>query len=351
MKIKEDILNNEQYILDNLSCNDCFFWNIPYNYGYLISYYKDNNPFILEDLYDKYFDTLEKDDKFILEHIHLRLVKDDNNPYDINTDCKFKEFSYFLKEIKKNSKYITMLKNLYKKTNIEYKYIMSFISKYSETYFFNILYNKPNYSKKDIKKIDYLSKAEKIEDIDSINNLDDFSLNDLINLKKNKSVMPKISGGPDTLGTYSKYFSKESSNREIIRINKNGSFKIVKIDEDNHLDGVIKIYNDLNFKKDSTAIENALNAAKIIESTTFIIEENECFIIVPIPISKKELKKCLKLIKNSYNDAKFGLITYNINNDNIEILNNDFINKEQLVDQILNLENIKTIKKKILKKF
>ena len=142
MKIKEDILNNEQYILDNLSFNDCFFWNIPYNYGYLISYYKDNNPFILEDLYDKYFDTLEKDDKFILEHIHLRLVKDDNNPYDINTDCKFKEFSYFLKEIKTNSKYIEILKNLYEKTNIEYKYIMSFMSKYSETYFFNVLYNK-----------------------------------------------------------------------------------------------------------------------------------------------------------------------------------------------------------------
>ena len=345
-KFKKIVLNDYSFVIDLYQYNfDDYIQFIPKDFGYLIgtinSYSLSKNE--LFKLYNKYFNNLlNKIEIFNLVLSHKQI--DDDNKL-LNNDTKYKklEYVYALKDIFNNKEYYKLLQKLSKKFNISLKDIMLFSNKYKNTDLFLDLYT-IKYNKEISKKIKYLANAKPIINIYNIKSLNDIKLNDLINLEKQEDTKITIYGGPNSSLKRNINFFKDSKNREIRRINIDGSYKINSLSDTNsHFEGVKNIYNDCNISKDyTTSIDIALEMVKKFNSITFIIEKEICFIIMPNKINLEQKNTLLSWLLSANKKGQLGIVLYDNITNKKEIISNEVMDTNEIIDYINNLNINKT---------
>ena len=345
-KFKEIILSDYSFVIDLYQYNfDDRIQFIPKDLGYLIgtinSYSLSRNE--LFKLYNKYFNKLLNG----IEIFNLVCAHKQFDEYNrlLNNDTKYKKLEYVstLKDIFNNKEYYKLLQKLSKKFDISLKDIMLFASKYKNTALFLDLYT-IKYNKEISKKIKYLANSKPIIDKYNIKSLNDIKLSDLINLEKQEDIKVTVYGGPNSTLKRKTTFFKDSNNREIRRVNVDGTYKINGLsDTTSHFEGVKNIYNDYNISKDFTAsIDIALEMIKRINSMTFIIEKEICFIIMPNKISLEQKDIFLNWLLMANKKGKLGIVLYNNETNKKEIISNEVMNTNEIIDYINNLDTNKT---------
>ena len=343
-KFREIILEDEEFILNNLYSLD-FYENLPREYGYLIGLKNIKNiPIkIVFKLYNKYFDNiLNRNDQLKLLKTSILM---DNTDYSFGIENKLKrlEYTHCLKKIYKNIEYYNILKKLSKKSKLNLGYIISFSDKYENTDFFINVCSKKKLTKNEIDKIKYLAISEKILNNNIINNLNNISLNDLINTEKEKSIEIDIYGGPNSKNSSNPLFSIDSSSKEIRRINVDGSIDIKKLTEyDSHSLGVDSIYPKIEFESDYKAyavFEKAIIATKELDSITFVIEGEACLIVSSKHISDEQKKILINWISKSSKHSNIAINIYDKRTDKNEMLLCSEIGKKDTIKYINNLSN------------
>ena len=93
---------------------------------------------------------------------------------------------------------------------------------------------------------------------------------------------------------------------------------------------------------DKTLIERAIEAVKQLSSITFIIENEACYVVSSDNLSEEQINslKDLKIVDK--NKAKFGIITYDIVEDNYKIAyNGESVSFDKLIEYMnsLNIKN------------
>ena len=93
------------------------------------------------------------------------------------------------------------------------------------------------------------------------------------------------------------------------------------------------------------AIERAVEAVKQLSSITFIIENEACYVVSSDNLSEEQINslKDLKIVDE--NKAKFGIITYDIVEDNYKIAYNG---ENVSFDKVIEYMNSLNIKNKVI---
>ena len=315
-KFKEIILEDEKFILNNFFLSLDFYDKLPKEYGYLIGLIKSKNIPIKTTLklYNKFFDgLLYRSDQLKLLKTSIQMDNYDFS-FEIDNNNKILEFAHCLKKIYQNKKYYNILKKLSKK----------------------------RLTKNEINKIKYLSISEKILDNNVINNLNNISLNDLINAEKETGIEIGIYGGPNSKNNNNPLFSIDSSSKEIRRINTDGSIDIKKLDSyGSHSLGIDLIYPELEFNYNDAVFEKAISAIKELDSITLIIEGEACLIVISKDISDAQKNILTNWINESRKESNIAINIYDKATDKNEMLLCNEIGKKDIVKYISNLNDNK----------
>ena len=344
-KIQKDVLTNPNFYTKHNSFK--LFNSLPVECSASLAFYSnirdDNFESNLIYLYSKYFgNILEKNEQLELvkEHI-IELKKSDIFELGL---VKMEQFHYFLNCILEDKNYFSYIENIKRNSNLDFTTILKFLYKYDKTTFFEKLCKtNKKYSEEMINKIEYLSKENRLMDINQISVLDELSLNEIKSLDKEKSdeVVLTIAGGPK--GTGGKIFS-DGYEREIRRIDLDGSVVIFDAKNKSHEFSVELLYPNIKFDKNCTmAIERAIEAAKQISCITFIIEKEACYVVSNNELSQEQIESLYNLKVTEKNNPKFGIITYD------KLLNTSTLvyNGESMTfDQMLEYMNSLSIKNK-----
>ena len=337
-KFKEIVLNDYSFVVDLFQFNfKSRIQFIPNDCGYLIgainSYSLSNNE--LFKLYNKYFNN--KLNKFeILNLVHSHGKIDEKNKL-LNNDIKYmkQQYVYTLKDIYDNPKYLKLLQKLSKKFDISLKDMMLFSSKYKNTQMFINLYSLEK--KHDMtKKIKYLAASKPIKNMHNIKSLDDVSINDLISMEKQEDINIRVYGGPNSSSKKNTTFFNDSYEREIRRINFDGTYKIMKLSSTiSHFEGVKNIYKDYNIdKKENSSINISIEVAKNLNSITFIIEKEICFIIMSSTISEIQEDVFINWLHSSNKKGKLAIVIYNNDTNKKEVINNENMSIKEIINYI-----------------
>ena len=346
LKHKDILYTDESKILNSFSNNYAFFETLPLEYKHLIALYKynkrDKNDDKIKALYEDIFKNKLKDSQILkLIKSHIQIYTDENI-LEINTQYRSYELIYCLKNILNDSKYFDNLEDLSNKSYLELKYIISLAAKYDKTNFFISLCNsKTSFDLETIKKIKYLATSPKIKTINNINNIEDISLNELINLEKENNIDINVQGGPHSSSF--DFFDDNSLESEVRRINPDGACIIDEV-VIGHVGSLKHIYEELKLNdKDVTSIEISSIAAKKLNTITFIIENEMCIIVLPNVITVAQKETCTNQINRAIDNSKFGIILYNLNTNQIEIISSNALGKEEAIQYISNIDNVKTL--------
>ena len=342
-KFKEIILEDEKFILDNFFLSLDFYDKLPKEYGYLIGLIKSKNIPIKTTLklYNKFFDgLLHRSDQLKLLKASIQM---DNYDFSFEIDNnKRLEFAHCLKKIYNNKEYYNILRKLSKKTKLDLSYIISFSDKYVSTDFFVNICSKKRLTKNEINKIKYLSISEKILDNNVINNLNNISLNALINTEKETGIEIGIYGGPNSKSNNNPLFSIDSSSKEIRRINTDGSIDIKKLDSyGSHSLGIDLIYPELEFNYNDAVFEKAITAIKKLDTITFIIEGEACLMVISKEISDAQKNILTNWINESKKESNIAINIYDKATDKNEMLLYNEIGKKDIIKYISNLNDNK----------
>ena len=345
-EFKNKVLTDNKFISKNFAYDEDFFRVLPNEFGYLISLYnpsKDKNGKILKELYDtKITNKLNKIDK--LELIDTQVsINAEPNIFEMSTYDRMLEFEYCLKRITEDTTYFQMIKDIMKKTGLNMKTIMKFASKYDNNEIFKNVCKNKTISPETIEKIKYLSNEEKLKDSSLLDKIDKINLEELKKLEKekNKDIEINIHGGPQSK-TNERFFENEY-NREIIRINLDGSINLkpVKIME-NHEDIVKKIYSEIDFPEDcNNAIARAVYAANQLSAVTLIIEMEMGYFIIPNTLEQEQLNSICNMLDKANKNALIGVI----NNKNEIAFNGECVSSDVMKDYILKTIKINQVNK------
>ena len=316
-KIQKEILTNPNFYTKHNSFK--LFNSLPIECSASIAFYSNtrNNDFErnLKHLYSKYFGSIldrKEQLELVKEHI-IELKKSDIFELGL---VKMEPFYYFLNCVLRDKNYFVYIEKMKKNSGLNFNTILKFLYKYDKTNFFEKLCETDKSYTEDItRKIEYLSIENRLIDANKIYDLNNISFDKIKTLDKEKSndIVLKVAGGPR--GTDGKIFS-DGYEREIRRIDLDGSKFIFNVENSSHEFAVELTYPNIKFDKNCTmAIERAIEAAKQISSITFIIEKEACYIVSNNKLSQEQIKALsnLKVIKG--NNTKFGIITYDSNSN------------------------------------
>ena len=340
-KFKEIVLEDEKFILDHLYLSLNFYLKLPDEYGYLIGLMKSTNIPIKTafKIYNKYFNgILHKSDQLKLLKASIIMDKSDYS-FGIENNNKRLEFTHCLKKIYKNKEYYNILKKISKKSKLDLSYIISFADKYDDTDFFINISSKKKLTENDISKIKCLAISEKIINNNIIKNLNNISLNDIINSEKEENRQIKINGGPNSKKSIeNSLFSIDSSSKEIRRIDTDGKTDIKKLNYyGSHLLGLDLIYPEIDFEYNDTVFEKAIKAIIELDSITFVIEGEACLIIIPKNINNNQKAILIDWINNAKEEANIAINIYDKNTNKNETLIFNEIGKKDTIVYIQNL--------------
>lgn len=341
-KFKEIVLSDYNYIIDLFKYDFSIrIKYIPNDYNYLVGCINSVSLSKSElfKLYNKCFNKkIRKIDILNLINTHCLI---DSNPNILNKDIKYikSEYTNCLKDIYINPNYYKLLEKLKRKFNIDFKTIILFSSKYRNEKIFEDLFT-IRYSSDISKKIKYLATSKKIININNINSLNDVTISNLISMKKEDNLKFKIYGGPNSTSKRSISALKNSKEREIRRINIDGSYVIKSLsDHISHFEGVRIIYNDNKIDKDlNTTIDISIEMIKNINSITLIIEKEICFIVMPTLVNEKQKNILINWLSSSNKKAEIGIIIYDKNTEKKEILTNTIMSIDEIITYISSLE-------------
>ena len=229
--------------------------------------------------------------------------------------------------------------------SIDLNVLLKFASKYCDTKLFKQLSNTSKISDENLlKKITFLAKNSKISDLNTLEKLITISMSELQKMcyenEEDGNILSYLPGGPISKTIYSVF--ADSYEREIRRIDPDGSYKILPLlFEQGHAEGVNIIYKDsITFKdKKGSAVEYSLEATKKLSSITFVIENEQCFIYMPIQITEEQKNIVKNWINSTTEYGKLGIMLYNAKLDKSILANEgDMLNKEGAMDFINNIE-------------
>lgn len=343
-KIKEIVLDDEQFISKNMESNINFFSNLPREYGYLITLYNArDNRFLgnITNLYSNYFTGIISDEE-INELISLHAeINSEPNMLRLSTKDKMRELEYVLKETIKDEQFFKKMKLIGNKCNLELRELIVFTYKYADTDLYRQL-QEGEVTSDVVQKIKYLASEGKIEQIKSLDDIYNVSMEELQKMDKQRKtvIQSRLRGGPnsDTM----QHIFPDSESREVRRIDQNGEFRSAPvITFENHEDAVERVYEDsIQFPEDCTdAISRCREAAKQLHSVTFVIENEQCFIYVPDDISERQKEVCKKWLGTAIEESKIGIFIYDRKEDKTDIANEDTMDKDTALKFILDINH------------
>ena len=344
-KIQEIILSDQKFYEEH---NSFMLLNsVPKECGSVIAFYSSWNAEEIEEdleqLYFKYFNgILSKEDQLeLIKEQIIELKRDDI--FEVGQVKKMYPFYHLLSRIIQNKEYYNWIKNIKNNSKLDFNIILKFIYKYDETKLFkNLCLDSENYNRDKINKIIYLADENKLANCEDIVNLDDITLLEFQNFPEEKgdSLKLNVYGGPNGMeGT----MFENGYEREIRRIDRDGSIKIFDASRENHEDGVKLAYPEIQFDVNCLmAIERAVEAVKQLSSITFIIENEACYVVSSDNLSEEQINSLKNLKIVDENKAKFGIITYDIVEDNYKIAyNGESVSFDKLIEYMnsLNIKN------------
>ena len=263
-------------------------------------------------------------------NLHLKIYNEPN-VLQLSMEDKVKEMQYVLKKTSQNDGFLEQMNLIKSQFDLEFREAIEFAYKYGENELFEQLSKKePNDELK--KKIKYLVKEGKIEQINNIEALNSKTLEELTQMEKQqKTIMkPNLRGGPNSRTT--KHIFPDSKSREVRRINTDGSASILPVESFyNHEDTIKAIYQgDIEFPEEcKMAIDRCLEATKQLSAVTFVIENERCYIYTSKDITEKQKKVCSKWINSAIDDGEIGIFVYDREKDETYIPNEDVMRKEE----------------------
>lgn len=345
-KVKEIVLEDEDFVSQNMRKHIRFYEGLPKEYGYLIALYDSRGGRELgniSNLYFRFFENVISDDE-INELINLQMeINNEPNLLQLSTKDKMKEIEYVLKQTLRDRKFYKKMKQIQTRTNLELREIIQFTYKYNDTLLYKQLTDENvNINDELIEKLKYLAKEGRIDRIETIEDLTNATFEELEQMDKQKrsGVQSSLRGGPNSR-TMDRIFP-DGEGREIRRIDKDGRNVIMPVDSFyNHEDIVKRIYEDsVEFPEDCTmAIERSSEAAKQISSVTFIIENEQCFIYAPSDITNEQKRVCEAWIKTAIDSGKFGIFVYDREKDESYIADEEIMEKDKAMQYLNNINN------------
>lgn len=339
--VKKEILDDEEFVIEQFSTNRELFEHLPNDYGHLICFYNSRydrfNVIFLENLYKKHYgDILNRSE--IMELIGCQYLLNLNNETGIDRHTvmqplefaliKMKEDKFFIEEIRtikekfkssereneENELKVGELEDGKDKSEIKTIEILQLLYNYYDTELYEDIIKTDEIDKELKEKILYISKdRSKIEGINTLQDLKNASLEELSKMERRKTYINKFifAGGPRAR-TRENLFP-DSTEREIRRINQDGTMHTELVRRlENHEDAVERLYeDDVDFPKNcKTALERSVEAAKQISSATFVIESEKCFIILPERVTYEQEKAIMELINTANSIGEFGVYVY-----------------------------------------
>ena len=339
---KKYVLTDEKFIANHIGGSMDFFESLPKEYGYLISlcWLKDSR--YLQSLYKMYYDgVLSEEQQEELAKLQAEL-NSSPNIFQVDRNVKNSKITFILRQISKDEDFYSNLKYIQEKSGLDLGLIISFAQKYYDTELYQRLLNETTeIDLITIDKIEYL--AYKIKDTDIINNLEKFNIEDLIDAEKeiNTKVKSHLDGGPQSKKDKQLFFEDSESNREIRIIYKNGQMQIVKLSSsDDHIFKIQDVFRGKIEDVDSYSmpINLATKAAEELSAITYIVENEQCTIIMPNDPSIEQKKVSRELLRTASNFGIIGIDVFYRNLNDSSLLNNGhFMGKRQAIFFISNM--------------
>lgn len=341
--VKEKILNDEDFVAIQMRDYGDFFENLPNEYAHLICYYNAGTSELdyefIKFLYEKYLgNSVDTDGQNLMIALHYILEKKNN--MGINPRIAMQPSRFLLSRVLESEEFFYEIDEFEKKYETSFISSVGFISNYYYCGLYKELMNLDTIDEHLREKIKYLSKVEKVVDINSLNDLNSVSIEELKQMEKDPIYVDELltSGGPTSL-TSRPIFS-ESASREIRSIKKDGTITRLEVgNQESHESKVKEIYEEeIEFPSSCVTVwQRSIESAKQLSAITLAIESEQCHIYMPSNISKEQLKALTELIETTSEKGRFGIAVYDHGKDRIYISGIELLDKNEAKDFVLRL--------------
>ena len=330
---KKRILEDDEFIAENLRNEIDFFNRLPEGYEHLICYYNPEFDEIdfnyIKSWYQQYFgDRINEEQQVKLIALQYYLKKEEG----ISPTALMKPLNYILKKISTDEKYFEKLEIISQNTQLDFIPTAILTYNYRDSKLLDELVNCEELDDDMREKLKYLSKNNRIKEINSIADLQNTTLEELEKMDKEVIYVSNAfgRGGPGAITI--KNILPDSSDREIRRIDVDGKTSKMEVGyQDSHGDAVERIYSeDVQFPNScKTVFNRSIEAAKQISSVTLVIEYEQCHMYMPSNISNEQIEQCTELIESAIDNGKFGIAVYDRERDKAYITGIDLLDKEE----------------------
>ena len=330
---KKEILDDEEFVAENLRNEESFFNKLPEGYEHLICYYNPEFNEIdfnyIQLLYKQYFgDRITQKQQLKLIALQYYLKKEDG----ISPTALMQPINYILKEISTGEGFFERLEKLEQNTQLDFISTAILTYHYRDSRLLDELIENEKLDDETKEKLSYLCKNNRIKEINSIADLQNATIEELDSMEKEVLYVSNAFGRGGPGATTIMNVLPDSRDREIRRIDADGKTSRMEVGyQDSHGDVVERIYSeDVQFPDScKTVFNRSIEAAKQISSVTLVIEYEQCHMYMPSNISNEQIEQCTELIESAIDNGKFGIAVYDRERDKAYITGVDLLDKKE----------------------
>ena len=348
--VKEQILEDEEFIVKNFPREGEFFEHLPKEYGHLICFYdtklNELDFKFIQTLYNKHFgDKLKESEQMQLIRWQYELKA--KNDMRVSLKDILQPLEFGLKKIEEDNMFLEQIRSLKDKLKLDITETIQIAFNYQNSKLYQELIASNEIDDTLRAKLEYLSKEKKVVDINSLQDLENVTLEELHDMDKEQTYITSFSfrGGPSS-ATLKPVFP-DSTSREVRRIDQDGTMttELVK-NYENHEDAVKRIYErDVNYQEGCTTVwQRSIEGVKQTLAVTLVIESEQCHMYLPSTISDEQRSKLIELTNSANEASRFGIVIYDLKKDKIYISSKDLVGKEATKQFVLEFKETESNK-------
>lgn len=330
---KSKILDDEDFISEKMREEDTFFTRLPGGYEYLISYYNPEfNEYdfeYLQSLYQQYYgEVTDKDERTNLMALQYYLKANEG----ISPTILMQPLKFILKGIKRDRKMLNNIETISEKTKIKFIQTCLLVYKYKDSKLLKQLFECEEITDEMREKLEYLAKTSRILKINSMQDLENNSLEDIKEMEREVTYVSNAFGRGGPVSRTSIPIFPNSTYREVRRIDPNGEMHTFLVgNNEGHDEKVEEIYSEeVKFPETcKTAFSRSIEAAKQISAVTLVIESEQCHMYMPSDLTINQATKCIELVESSTEEGKFGAVVFDKEENRPYILSVDLVDKDE----------------------